>query len=42
MFRGFAADKDTSLCPLLVHDSVATLSASDRIAGLDFVFSVTL
>lgn len=33
--------KDTSLCPLLVHDPVAALSASDRITGLDFIFSVT-
>lgn len=34
--------KDTSFCPLLVHDSVATLSASDRITGLDFILGVTL
>lgn len=34
--------KDTSLCSLLVHDPVTTLSASDGITSLDFIFRVTL
>lgn len=34
--------KDTSICPLFVHDPVPTVSAPDWITGLDFVFSVAL
>ena len=32
----------TSLCPLLVHDSVPTLAAADGVASLDLVFVVTV
>ena len=34
--------KDTSLCPFLVHDTVATLSAADRILWTNLILAVAL
>lgn len=35
------SEKDTSFCPLFVHDSVTTLPTSDWISSFNFIFLVT-
>lgn len=35
-------EDDQSLCALLVHDTVSTLSASDRVSGPHFVLVMAL
>jgi len=41
-FCSSGVENDQSLRPLLVHDSVAALSTTDRVSGPDFVFGVAL